>query len=125
MSRLNQPGMSSQPGSYPSLSGTPLPPEGTRAPAYPTPGAAPGRLEAFEDRAQEWMSEATHQAEHAWDTARHQAGIWGQRAANQAGELAEQGTAFLRRNPVASLLALFGLGCMLGFALRRGTERRF
>jgi len=81
-------------------------------------------MEAFEHRAQEWMSGAAHQAEHAWDTARHQAGIWGRRAAHQAGELADQSTAFLRRYPIPSLLALFGLGCMLGFALRRGTERR-
>ncbi len=69
------------------------------------------------DKAREYVSGMAGQAQEAWQGAREQVQQRFSDLSGRAGDIFEDGIEFVRRYPLASLAAAFGIGCMVGCTL--------
>jgi hypothetical protein len=90
-------------------------------------GGVAGVVEAVKERAQDIASGAAHRAEEAWDTARQGAQRAYSAVTSTAGDAFESLTDYMRRYPVVTLLAGFGLGFLVAQAFSFGgrSESRY
>ena len=70
------------------------------------------------DTAKEWYGAAEECASNAADNVRRVAGD----AVDKAGEVGDEVTGFIRRNPIPCVLAAMGIGFLAAVALRRNTS---
>jgi ElaB/YqjD/DUF883 family membrane-anchored ribosome-binding protein len=73
--------------------------------------------EQMREKAREFVSGAAGQAQEAWHSAREGVQEGWSRVSERAGDIWEDAADFVRRYPVASLAAAFGLGCLISAAL--------
>jgi ElaB/YqjD/DUF883 family membrane-anchored ribosome-binding protein len=73
--------------------------------------------EQMREKAREYISGAAGQAQEAWRGAREGLREGWSRVSDRAGSIWEDTAEFVRRYPVASLAAAFGLGCLISAAL--------
>jgi ElaB/YqjD/DUF883 family membrane-anchored ribosome-binding protein len=77
------------------------------------------------DKAREFVSGVAGQAQESWRSAREGMQERVSHLTERTGDIWEDGIAFVRRYPLASLAVAFGLGCMVScalFALPRSTN---
>jgi hypothetical protein len=75
--------------------------------------------ETTRDTTKEWAGTVADKAGQAWDTTREETRHLASQSAAKAEEVFDWSTACMRRNPYAMLLTLFGVGFLLGQAMRR------
>jgi len=80
--------------------------------------------ETTRQQTQAFAATVSDQAEHAWDRTRQQAQEWADVASVRAADALETTTDFIRRYPIQTLLAVFGIGVFLGRGLRSLTSER-
>ena len=71
----------------------------------------------MKDKAREFVSGVAGQAQETWRSAREGVQERYTELSGRAGDIWEDGIAFIRRYPLASVGVAFGLGCLLGCAL--------
>jgi ElaB/YqjD/DUF883 family membrane-anchored ribosome-binding protein len=73
--------------------------------------------EQMRERAREFVSGAAGQAQEAWRGTREGLQEGWSRVSERAGDIWEDAAEFVRRYPIASMAAAFGLGCLVSAAL--------
>ena len=74
------------------------------------------------DKAREFVSGMAEQAQETWRGAREGLQEGWSHVSDRAGDLWEDATEFVRRYPIASMAAAFGLGCLISASLFAATR---
>jgi ElaB/YqjD/DUF883 family membrane-anchored ribosome-binding protein len=85
--------------------------------ATPPAPAQGGLAASAKETAQQFASNVAERAEDAWDTTRQSVQDYASTVASGAENAWDSATTFMRRYPVATFCAGFGLGCLLAMAL--------